>query len=386
MAPSALKQPEIKAFFFLISSFLLHTIGYIYIWWNSPFLEDITIFSYKLTNIIYCALLITFFISLIFTRRIAAGGKFEYELLPSGKLLITLRSGTKSEISVKDKLVLITGGNVGIGYSTASYFANWGARVMILCRDEKRGIKAAQSLRKSSKNSNIEYFNLDLASFESIRNFARDWEKSQYPPIDILINNAGVMMCPFGLTKDGFELHFGTNHLGHFLLTKLLIPHMNQETGRIVNLSSYAHTFAPESTTITYNNLDERAKSTYDSKEAYAVSKLCNIFFTRKLQVILKQLNSHINTFAVHPGGVNTELTRYLPKKFIILLFPLLFLIFKRPKEGCQTTLFCALHPDAVPAEYYSDCKLGYQSKQTLNETEWDRLWEASEALTAPSQ
>ena len=372
--------PEVQAPI-LFSLGTLCNIGALIYVHNSEYLSTYLIFdSISFIKVIYFAQLIAYISMLYFARRLSAGGKFIYKRGQSGELLVKDKKGRTVPIILKDKTVVITGGNAGIGYVTALNFAKWGSRVVIACRDEKKGNQAANSLRKQSGSDKIEFFQLDLASFDSIRNFAKNWnENPNGRDIDILINNAGVMMCPFSLTKEGYELQFGTNHLGHFLLTKLLLSNVIATEGRIVNLSSLAHLTAPDIRKVDWTQFTESYKSKYDSATSYGYSKISNILFTRQL---LKEIShTGVTVYCLHPGAVRTELLRHLNFFVQYIVKPLQMIFFKSAEEGCQTTLYCALHPDAIPGEYYADCKIGAQHPFTKDPREWERLWLASEAI-----
>ena len=210
----------------------------------------------------------------------------------------------RSKALLDGKMVIITGGNTGIGKETAIDLAKRNARVIIACRSEEKGKKAEVDIRRESGSSNVHYHNLDLASFESIKMFSKN-VLSEESRIDILINNAGVMLCPYQKTADGFETQFGVNHLGHFLLTNLLLDKIKQAPeGRIISVSSLAHTFASKMDLDTINS-----EAHYSSLSAYSKSKLANVLFTKALAKRLSGTNVTAN--CLHPGGVNTDLQRH---------------------------------------------------------------------------
>jgi NAD(P)-dependent dehydrogenase (short-subunit alcohol dehydrogenase family) len=189
---------------------------------------------------------------------------------------------------------IVTGASSGIGLETAKALAGHGARVILAVRDEAKGRAAASTLPASAKK---EVRPLDLASLDSVRAFARDWAGQ---PVDLLINNAGVMIPPLSRTTDGFELQLGTNHLGHFALTNLLLPSI---TGRVVTVSSGAH----HSGRIDFDDLNwERRR--YRRWRAYGQSKLANLLFTAELQRRLTEAGSKVRSLAAHPGYAATNL------------------------------------------------------------------------------
>lgn len=280
------------------------------------------------------------------------------------------------------KCAIITGSNTGIGKEAAFDLARRGARVILACRDLERANKAAEEIRAKSGNGNVVVELLDLASFDSIRKFSAKIN-AQEERIDLLINNAGIMMCPKWTTKDGFEMQFGTNHLGHFLLTNLLLDKIKSSPqSRIVNVSSLAYKRGK------MNWSDLNWEKSYDPNKAYGQSKLANILFTRELAKKLEGTKVTVN--ALHPGVVRTELTRYLSDTFgfsAVLLkymfFPLIAWFFKTVPEGTQTTLYCALSSDLnnVSGFYFSDCKLSQLLPHALDDQDAKKLWEISEEL-----
>ncbi|MFB8247424.1 oxidoreductase [Streptomyces sp. NPDC055952] len=190
------------------------------------------------------------------------------------------------------RTAVVTGANSGIGLTTAEALARAGAHVVLAVRDTERGRAAAATVRGST-----EVRRLDLADLSSVRAFAEAWRE----PLHLLVNNAGVMMLPRQRTKDGFEMQFGTNHLGHFALTNLLLPHV---TGRVVTVSSGAHRWGRAR--IEFDDLD--LTSRYTPQRAYAQSKLANLLFTLELQRRLTASGSTVRALAAHPGYAATNL------------------------------------------------------------------------------
>ena len=210
----------------------------------------------------------------------------------------------QSTASLEGKTVIITGGNTGIGKETAIDLAKRKARVIIACRSEEKGKKAEVDIRRESGNSDVHFRKLDLASFESIRNFAKE-VLSEESRIDILINNAGVMYCAYQKTVDGYETQFGVNHLGPFLLTNLLLDKIKQASeGRIVVVSSLGHEYAAKMGLDTINS-----EAHYSPYDAYHKSKLANVLFTKALAKRLSGTSVTVNS--LHPGFVDTELQRH---------------------------------------------------------------------------
>ena len=214
----------------------------------------------------------------------------------------------KSKARLDGKTVIITGANTGIGLETAVDLAKRNARVILACRSVERGETAAVEVRKRSGNDNAVFVQLDLASLDSVRKFAAKILEEE-PQIDILINNAGVMGIPERkLTQDGFEMLFGVNHLGHFLLTNLLLDRIKEApSARIVTVSSLGHAQG----NMDFNNLN--SERSYSRWTAYGTSKLANILFTRSLAKRLK--GTRVTANVLHPGAINTELSRNLQQE-----------------------------------------------------------------------
>ena len=277
------------------------------------------------------------------------------------------------------KTVIITGANTGIGKETAIDLAKRNAKVIIACRNVERGEKAERDVRSLSKNENVHFKLLDLASFSSIRKFCSE-VLAEEPRLDILINNAGIMRCPYWKTEDGFEMQFGVNHLGHFLLTNLLLDRIKEApAGRIVVVSSLGHRRAKE-----INFDDINSTQSYDRKLAYFQSKLANNLFTIALHRRLAGTNVIVN--CLHPGIIYTELGRYLniPLWMKILLAPVALLIVKTPWQGAQTNIYCAVDKelDGVSGLYFADCKKKEPAPQALDELAAEKLWALSVKLT----
>ncbi|KAL3274162.1 hypothetical protein HHI36_015576 [Cryptolaemus montrouzieri] len=277
------------------------------------------------------------------------------------------------------KVAIITGCNTGIGKVTAKDFFQRGARVIMACRNLKAADEALEEIKKQSENcencGEIRTTELDLSSLESVRKCARNILKDERQ-INLLINNAGVMNCPYTKTKDGFELQFGTNHLGHFLFTLLLLPEIIRSTpARIVNLSSVAHLGG----TIDFDDLNAERKI-YWRVGAYSQSKLANVLFTKELDRRLRKANIQgVNTYSVHPGLVKTELGRHM-NAAIPGFSTFTSLITKTPEQGAQTTIYCAVDEKCQNESglYYAECKSKEPSRAALDEVTAKRLWEVS--------
>ncbi|KAL9886004.1 retinol dehydrogenase 12 [Glossina fuscipes fuscipes] len=275
---------------------------------------------------------------------------------------------------IDGKVVIVTGCNTGIGKETALELARRGARLYMACRDAARCEAARLEIIERTQNPNVFNRTLDLASLSSVRQFAERF-LAEEDRLDILINNAGVMATPRKLTVDGFEQQLGINHLGHFLLTNLLLDRLKKSApSRIVVVSSAAYMFGR----INKNDLNSEKKY-WPFFGAYAQSKLANILFTRKLAELLKDTSVTAN--CLHPGIVRTELMRY--NNCLSFLKTIFHLITRSPKAGAQTTLYLALDPkfDTLSGGYYEymlrlPLLPWARNKETAN---W--LWEESEKM-----
>ncbi|RXM33641.1 Arginase, non-hepatic 2 [Acipenser ruthenus] len=211
--------------------------------------------------------------------------------------------------------------------------ASLGARVIIACRDLSKGEAAASQIRAETGSERVLVRRLDLADTRSIKQFAEDFLKEENR-LHILINNAGVMMCPYSHTVDGFEMQFGVNHLGHFLLTHLLLDLLKQSApARIINVSSLAHNFGR----IKFDDL--QSERSYEGGLAYCQSKLANVLFTRELAKRLAGTRVTVNS--LHPGSVKSELARH--SSLIALSWRIFSFFIKTPWEGAQTNIYCAV-------------------------------------------
>jgi len=222
------------------------------------------------------------------------------------------------------RVVVVTGGSSGIGAATARAMAGAGARVVLAVRDPAKGTRVAATM-----TGDVEVRPLDLESLASVRAFATSWTGD----IDILINNAGIMLVSEARTTDGFERQIGTNHLGHFALTNLLLPHV---TDRVVTVSSNAHARGQ----LDLDDLNWNTRS-YRTSQAYSDSKLANLLFTFELQRRLTAIGSSVRALAVHPGMVRTNLFGHRPMQGAIIGLIGRFLM-QDPEHGARATLFAA--------------------------------------------
>jgi NAD(P)-dependent dehydrogenase (short-subunit alcohol dehydrogenase family) len=287
------------------------------------------------------------------------------------------------------KVAIVTGANSGIGYDTAVAFAQKGATVIMASRNLEKGQAALERLKAEVPNADVELMQLDLASLDSVRAFAEAFE-AKYDRLDLLINNAGIMMVPYGLTEDGFELQFGTNHLGHFALTGLLLDTILATPGaRVVNVSSGGHRFG----TMDFDDLMFEGGEGYSGRVVYGRSKLANLLFTYELQRRFDATGIDAEALAAHPGGSNTNLGNHLVEgSFIQPFAPLLMnIITQSSAMGALPTIRAAVDPDAKGGNYYGPDgfmeQRGYPVIVQSNGKSHDladakNLWQVSEELT----
>lgn len=287
-----------------------------------------------------------------------------------------------SKARLDGKTAIVTGSNTGIGKITAREFYKIGARVILACRDVDKAEKAVNDIKSSVKPADEQPLGelvikkLDLASLRSIKQCAKDILLSE-ERINILVNNAGVMMCPKSKTEDGFETQFGVNHLGHFVFTCLLLPRIiSSAPSRIVIVSSLAHKFG----SIHFDDLNlERG---YTPIIAYNQSKLANVLFSNELAERLR--NKGVNVYSLHPGVVRTELGRHLNASFLpgirYIVKAVLYPFDKTPEQGAQTTIYCAIDENLANETgcYYSDCKKVTASAKARNMEDAKKLWDVS--------
>ncbi|KAK5873406.1 hypothetical protein PBY51_018449 [Eleginops maclovinus] len=277
------------------------------------------------------------------------------------------------------KTVLITGANTGIGKETSRELAARGARVVMACRDLTRAESAAEEIRQETGNGNVVIRHLDLSSLYSVRQFTKEFLQTE-DRLDVLINNAGVMMCPLWLTEDGFETQLAVNHLGHFLLTNQLLPMLKSSApSRVVIVSSIAH----KGGQVDLDDLSFSSRA-YSPLQSYRQSKLCNVLFSRELSS--RTRGSGVSSFCLHPGVIRTELGRHVEGWFpllgSLLSLPSLLLM-KTPRQGAQTTLYCALTPGLEERTgcYFSDCSEKQAAPEGRDDAMARRLWEESARL-----
>jgi NAD(P)-dependent dehydrogenase (short-subunit alcohol dehydrogenase family) len=290
------------------------------------------------------------------------------------------------------RTALVTGANAGIGFETAMVLAVRGATVVLACRDTAKAEAAAARIRAAAPQARTETLRIDLASLASVRRAAEQFRSGQ-TRLDLLINNAGLIHPGRATTEDGFELHFGTNHLGHFALTGQLLDRLLAAPGsRIVTVSASGHRRGD----IHLDDLTLRGG--YGMIAAYGQSKLANLMFTYELQRRLAASSARTIAVAAHPGNAHTDVGRDLPGWLRAVLSPRLrpvnFWLVQTTRMGALPTLRAAADPAASGGDYYGPAGLGeftgyparvHSSARSLDAGLQRRLWDESERLTGVS-
>ena len=276
------------------------------------------------------------------------------------------------KVDMSGKVCLVTGANSGIGKETAEGLARMGATLVMVCRDRERGQAALEEIKSKSGSRSVELMICDLASQAQIRKLAEEF-KQKHNRLDVLVNNAGLVLTRRTMTEDGLETTFAVNHLGYFLLTNLLLDLIKQSApARIVNVASTAH----RSATIDFNDLQE--ERSYGTMRAYGQSKLANILFTYELARRLE--GSGVTVNCLHPGIIGTNIFRAAPG----ILSVAAKLIFKSPKKGAETSIYLATSPEVaqVTGKYFDDKRVVSSSPESYDTAVAERLWQVSEQMT----
>ena len=279
------------------------------------------------------------------------------------------------------RVAIVTGATSGIGLETARVLADKGARVILAARNGDKGTEAVAAIKRAHPQATVSFRQMDLADLKSIDGFADEF-KADHDRLDLLINNAGVMVPPYARTEDGFELQFGTNHLGHFALTGLLIDRLKATPGsRVVNVSSIAH----KGGNIDFSDLAWEQRK-YRKWQAYGDSKVANLYFSYALQKRLESEGADVIVAAAHPGWTATELQRHNgPTSWLNHLFA------QKIAMGALPTLYAAVGPDVASGDFFGPSGFaemrGYPKRVSSNQRSRDpeiaeRLWAASERLT----
>ena len=286
------------------------------------------------------------------------------------------------------KVIIITGANSGIGYEAAKEFARKGAQIILASRNLDKAQSALSQIQSEIPETNAEILKLDLANLKSIHQFTEIF-KTKYDRLDVLLNNAGIMMVPYGKTSDGFERQFGTNHLGHFALTGLLIDLLLKTPGaRVVNISSNAHHFDE----MDFSNLMYENGEGYSAQKAYGRSKLANLLFTYELQRRFNAVEVDTIALAAHPGISNTNLAEHIFKRWRLkILQPLMGLMLQSAAMGALPSIRAAVDSSVSGGQYFGPDgpkeRSGYPVVVLSNEASHNlkdalQLWDVSENLT----
>lgn len=288
-------------------------------------------------------------------------------------------------------VVVVTGANSGIGYEATKAFAQKGAHVVMACRSLERANRARRKIESTVSDASLSVYELDLGNQAAVRQFASEF-KSEFDRLDVLVNNAGVMVPPYSTTDDGFELQLGVNHLGHFALTGLLLDELIETDGetRIVTQSSVAHDYGD----IDFDDLHR--EQSYNRTEAYGQSKLANLLFTYELDRRLRAVGANTIAVASHPGwsatGLqdgDTELSVSSVRRTVARIANTVFA--QSPADGALPTLYASTANDVDGGHYFGPSGImemrGSPTRVVSNETSYDhetarRLWEISEELT----
>ncbi len=278
---------------------------------------------------------------------------------------------------MKDKTVVITGGNAGIGKATAIALAKKGGEIVITSRSEEKAKSAVEEIKMASGNENVDFVQVDLISQQSVRK-AAEQIKAKCPKIHVLINNAGCYLSELVLSPEGYEGQFATNHLGHFLLTNLLMDNIKAAgKARIVNLASIAHKSTRE---LDLNDVNFE-KDGYAGWKSYSRSKFCNILFTRELAKRLE--GTGITANAVHPGGVRTEIAEkdanWYTKLGWVVMKPFMITV----EDGAKTSIHLASSTDVdtISGGYWVKCKQYHSNRPSQDPETAKALWKKSEEL-----
>lgn len=284
----------------------------------------------------------------------------------------------------KGRTAIITGANIGLGFETALALAGKGCAVVLACRSLDKAEAAKTRIVAQHPKAAVTCLRVDLSSLKSVRAFAAQFRK-QHKKLDLLINNAGIMMPPFSLSEDGFESQLAANYLGHFALTGLLLPLIAKTpNARVISLSSLAHKWGD----IRFDDMN--FKNGYSDRRAYGQSKLACLMFAYELQRRLGKAGHAEISVAAHPGVSSTNLFQHMPK-FAQLLSPFVTLVFQSAKGGTQPILYAALGDDIEGGDYCGPAsmremrgapvKVG-SNRRSRDEAAAARLWSLSEEMT----
>ncbi len=272
---------------------------------------------------------------------------------------------------MQNKICLVTGANAGIGKATCMGLAKQGATVLMISRNPEKGKKAQQEIINQTNNSNVELYLAEFSSQKQVRKVAATIQDN-HPTIDVLINNAGMVIDSYQATEEGYELQWGVNHLAPFLLTNLLMPQLKAaKAARIINVSSGAHHRGEI-------NFDFEKPQNYGMAKAYCQSKLANVLFTYELARQLKDTNITVN--CLHPGVIKTQIGNNNQKWWLRWGKKIMFSLAKPAEEGAKTSLYLATSPEVEGKSggYYDESTLSRSSRLSHDEALAKKLWEVS--------
>ncbi|MBN2299594.1 MAG: SDR family NAD(P)-dependent oxidoreductase [Acholeplasmataceae bacterium] len=289
--------------------------------------------------------------------------------------------------SLKGKVMIVTGGNSGLGYESAKVFVKNHATVILACRSLERAEEAKKKILSDYPKGHVSVMQLDLESLDSVKSFTKTFY-DKYKKLDVLLNNAGIMTVPYGLTHDGFERQNGVNHLGHFALTAQLFKLLKSTpNSRIVNVSSIAHKMGK----MDFDNYLFQNGS-YGKFKSYGRSKLSNLLFTYELDRKIKEEALDIKVVAAHPGIANTKLSRSIKQNwFTKPLISLFFKLSQQADEGALPEIRACVDPDVLSGEFYGPKGIIFtkkhpgivkSNKASHSLEDAKKLWSISEELT----
>lgn len=295
----------------------------------------------------------------------------------------------KNMDDLSGKVIIVTGGNSGLGFESVKAFAGKGASVVLASRNSQKGEKAKAAILEEYPKGKIEVLELDLMDLESVGAFVKQFAE-KYDRLDVLLNNAGIMTTPYFKTKDGFEGQMGTNHLGHFALTAQLLNMIKSTPGsRVVNVSSSGHQFGK----MDFENLLFEDGKGYSPMKSYGRSKLANLLFTYELERQFESSGIDAISVASHPGGSRTNLDRHVKGKFWFkLLWPIFRLTTMSQAQGALPQIRASVDAKVKGGQYYGPHRnmTGYpvvvkSNQASHNKADARKLWEMSEELTGIS-
>lgn len=325
----------------------------------------------------------------LFTGAVALFGFSVYRYMKSREITLPDEIWTADNVpDLTGKVIIVTGANSGVGFEAAREFARKGAHTILACRNMQKAQAAVEKIRAEIPESRVEIMELDLEKLASVRSFSENF-KSKYERLDVLLNNAGIMMVPYGLTEDGFERQFGTNHLGHFALTGLLVDLLVDTPGsRVVNISSNGHRFGK----MDFENLMYENGNVYNPMDAYGRSKLANLLFTNELQRRLEAAGASTIATAAHPGLSDTNLSDHILERWHLeKIKPFIGRFLQSAADGALPSLRAAVDPNLSGGDYIGPHgpreSRGYpvlvsSSEASHNVEDAQKLWQVSEELT----